>query len=63
MIAEVTLRDRPSVSRIVRPMVEAGLVEQRTSGTERRAEELYITPKGHAEAETVTVPGSTAANS
>ena len=28
-------------------------MKQRTSGKERRAEELYITPKGHAEAQTV----------
>lgn len=53
MIAEITLRDRPSISRIIRPLVEAGLVEQRTSKTEGRVEELFITPKGHAEAETV----------
>ncbi len=52
-IAEITLRDRPSISRIIRPMVEEGLVEQRTSERERRAEELFITEKGHAEAEAV----------
>ncbi len=52
-IAEVVLRDRPTISRIIKPLVEAGLVEQRTSETERRAEELFITPKGHAEANAV----------
>ncbi|MEQ8655139.1 MAG: MarR family winged helix-turn-helix transcriptional regulator [Kiloniellales bacterium] len=52
-IAEITLRDRPSISRIIRPMVDEGLVEQRTSKSERRAEELFITEKGHAEAEAV----------
>lgn len=46
-IAVATLRDRPSISRIVAPLVEAGLVERRIATHERRASELFITPQGH----------------
>lgn len=52
-IARATLRDRPTLSRTVAPMIEAGLIEQRRSETEGRAVALYITPRGHAVAETV----------
>ena len=52
-IARTTLRDRPSVSRIVAPMVAAGLIEQTTDESERRAQKLRVTPRGHAVAERV----------
>ena len=52
-IAEVTLRDRPSITRIIEPLVAAGLVERRVSAREQRAQELHITPRGHAVAERV----------
>lgn len=47
VIAKATLRDRPSITRIVGPLVAAGLVEQRVAEKERRAQELHITPRGH----------------
>ncbi len=53
IIADATLRDRPSISRIVAPLVAAGLVEQRVPPTERRAQELYVTERGHEVAERV----------
>lgn len=52
-IAHATLRDRPSVSRIIAPMVEAGLIEQTTDESERRAQNLRVTPRGHEVAEQV----------
>lgn len=52
-IARATLRDRPSVSRIIAPMVAAGLIEQTTDESERRAQKLRVTPRGHAVAERV----------
>lgn len=52
-IAAATLRDRPAISRIIAPMVAAGLIEQRTPPTDRSAQELYITPHGHEVAERV----------
>lgn len=52
-IAEVTLRDRPSITRIIEPLVAAGLVERRVSAQEQRAQELHITPRGHEVAERV----------
>ena len=52
-ISEITFRDRPSISRIIAPLVAAGLVEQRISPTERRAQNLYITQRGHRRANEV----------
>lgn len=52
-IAHATLRDRPSISRVVAPMVEAGLVERTTDESERRAQKLRITARGHEVAERV----------
>ena len=52
-IAAATLRDRPSLSRILAPMIAAGLIEQRRSRSEGRAVELFITPRGHTVAERV----------
>lgn len=52
-IAAVTLRDRPSLSRTIAPMIAAGLIEQRRAPGEGRAWELFITPRGHALAEDV----------
>lgn len=53
VIARATLRDRPSITRIVGPLVAAGLVKQRVAKGERRAQELFITPRGHEVAERV----------
>lgn len=52
-IAMAAMHDRPSISRIVARLVKSGLVEQRVAPTERRASELFITPRGHAVAEEV----------
>lgn len=52
-IAKVTLRDRPAMTRTIAPMVAAGLIEQRVSQRERRATELFVTPRGHDVAEQV----------
>ncbi|QIE56069.1 winged helix-turn-helix transcriptional regulator [Pikeienuella piscinae] len=52
-IAAATLRDRPSISRIIAPLVDSGLVEKRIAPHERRASELFITPRGHKVAERV----------
>lgn len=52
-IASATIRDRSAITRIVRAFVAAGLVEQRPSPDEWRAQELYVTPRGHELAERV----------
>ena len=52
-IAEATLRDRPSISRILAVLVSAGLIEQRVLPEERRAHGLYVTERGHAVAQEV----------
>lgn len=52
-IARATLRDRPSISRIVAPMAAAGLIEQTTDESERRAQNLRATARGHEVAERV----------
>ncbi|WP_020042124.1 MarR family winged helix-turn-helix transcriptional regulator [Salipiger mucosus] len=52
-IAQATLRDRPSISRIVSHMLKNGLVEKVESPNERRASGLYITDAGHELAATV----------
>lgn len=45
-IADATMHDRPSISRIVSHLASAGLVEQRIAPRERRASELFVTPRG-----------------
>lgn len=52
-IAKATLRDRPSISRIITHMLQNGLVEKVESPDERRASSLYITDAGHELAEKV----------
>ena len=52
-IAEATLRDRPTMTRTIAPMVAAGLIEQRVVESERRATELFVTSRGHNLAEQV----------
>ncbi|MGR3461666.1 MAG: MarR family winged helix-turn-helix transcriptional regulator [Roseovarius sp.] len=52
-IAEATLRDRPSISRIITHLVNHDLITKREIPAERRAFGLYITDKGHSLAEEV----------
>ncbi|WP_246040472.1 MarR family winged helix-turn-helix transcriptional regulator [Roseovarius arcticus] len=52
-IAEATLRDRPSTSRIITQLVRNKLIIKRETPGERRAFGLYITPSGHVLAEKV----------
>ncbi|WP_234822459.1 MarR family winged helix-turn-helix transcriptional regulator [Palleronia aestuarii] len=47
-ISEATLRDRPSMSRLLTHLEAVGLIEQRVEPGERRARGLYITARGHA---------------
>lgn len=48
VIAHYILKDRSAMVRLLAQFVRAGLVEQRVSEQERRAHELFITPKGKA---------------
>lgn len=52
-IAEATLRDRPSTSRIIAHLVDHDLIEQRVQSNERRAHGLYITDHGREVAQKV----------
>ena len=52
-IAEATLRDRPSISRIITQLIRNELITKRETADERRAFGLYITSSGHALAEKV----------
>lgn len=45
-LAEAMGIDRNNVSLIVDHLEKKGLVERRINGTDRRARELYLTPKG-----------------
>ncbi|WP_274426888.1 MarR family winged helix-turn-helix transcriptional regulator [Chelativorans sp. YIM 93263] len=46
-IAKATLRDRPSVSRIITHLLQHGLIAKQETPSERRAFALYITDAGH----------------
>lgn len=46
-IAEATLRDRPSISRIIAQLLRHGLITKHAIPAERRAFGLHITPRGH----------------
>jgi len=52
-IAEATLRDRPSISRIITQLVRNNLITKRETEGERRAFGLYITSSGHVLADKV----------
>lgn len=47
-IADVLLRDRPAMGRIIERLVEAGLVLRRTAPDDQRAQALFITERGKA---------------
>lgn len=48
VIAQMIMKDRSAMGRLVDQMVEHKLLTRRTSPSERRAQELYVTPKGAA---------------
>lgn len=52
-IAEATLRDRPSISRIITQLIRHELITKHETSGERRAFGLYITPTGHTLAQKV----------
>ncbi len=52
-IAEATLRDRPSISRIIAQLLRHRLITRHEIPDERRAFGLHITPSGHDLAEKV----------
>jgi len=48
VVAHFILKDRSAMVRLLDQLTRAGLIEQKVSATERRAHELYLTPKGQA---------------
>lgn len=46
VIAHFIQRDRSSMARLLEQMKNHGLIEQKVDAEERRAHELYLTPKG-----------------
>jgi DNA-binding MarR family transcriptional regulator len=46
VIAHFIDKDRSSMARLIDQMKRNGLVEQKVDAQERRAHELYLTPKG-----------------
>jgi DNA-binding MarR family transcriptional regulator len=46
VIAQLCLKDRSAMGRLLEQMIEHGLLRQQVSGKDNRARELYITPKG-----------------
>jgi DNA-binding MarR family transcriptional regulator len=52
-IAEATLRDRPSISRIITQLIRHELITKHETPGERRAFGLHITPSGHMLAQKV----------
>jgi DNA-binding MarR family transcriptional regulator len=53
VLAHFILKDRSAMGRLLDQLQQAGLVEQKVSPEERRARELYLTPKGQRVAEQV----------
>jgi DNA-binding MarR family transcriptional regulator len=46
VIAQLILKDRSAMGRLVEQMMEHGLLTRQISAEDSRAQELYITPKG-----------------
>lgn len=53
VIAQLTMKDRSAMGRLVDHMVDHGLMTRKTSSNDNRAQELYITPAGAELASTV----------
>ena len=48
VLAHFIRKDRSAMGKLLDQMERAGFIEQKVSRVERRARELYLTPKGHA---------------
>jgi DNA-binding MarR family transcriptional regulator len=48
VVAHFILKDRSAMVKLLDQLTRAGLIEQKVSASERRAHELYLTPKGRA---------------
>jgi DNA-binding MarR family transcriptional regulator len=48
VVAHFILKDRSAMVKLLDQLTRAGLIEQKVSAAERRAHELYLTPKGRA---------------
>ncbi len=46
VIAQIIMKDRSAMGRLIEQMIEHDLLRRQTSASERRAQELYVTPKG-----------------
>ncbi len=53
VVAHFILKDRSAMVKLLDQLTRAGLIEQKVSAAERRARELYLTPKGRALAQRV----------
>ena len=53
LIAEIILKDRSAMGRIVDDMQEHGLIRREVAGDDSRAQALFLTPKGEDLARTV----------
>ena len=47
-LSEATLRDAPTMSRIVRGMEERDMVERRRSAEDGRVQQIFLTPHGRS---------------
>jgi len=48
VVAHFILKDRSAMARLLEQMKRSGLLVEKISAAERRAHELYLTPKGYA---------------
>jgi DNA-binding MarR family transcriptional regulator len=53
VIAQIIMKDRSAMGRLIEQMIEHDLLRRQTSASERRAQELYVTPKGAELAATI----------
>ena len=53
VIAQLVMKDRSAMGRIIEQMIDHGLLLRQTSERERRAHELYVTAKGAELAATI----------
>jgi DNA-binding MarR family transcriptional regulator len=53
VVAHLIFKDRSAMVRLLDQLTRAGLIERKVSAAERRARELYLTPKGRALAQRV----------
>ncbi|HMF67341.1 MAG TPA: MarR family winged helix-turn-helix transcriptional regulator [Phyllobacterium sp.] len=53
VIAQIIMKDRSAMGRLIEQMIDNGLLTRQTSASERRAHELFVTPKGARLAATI----------